>query len=67
MKSRLEACAHAIGEDASLSPEQLFGALNAFLTQLIDGGERHRRRDEEERRTRHEQEVRAQLKDNRTK
>ncbi|XP_021184368.3 disheveled-associated activator of morphogenesis 1 isoform X4 [Helicoverpa armigera] len=61
MKSRLEACAHAFGEEASASPEQLFGALDAFLTQLGDARAEcdaaRRRRDDEERRTRHEQEL----------
>lgn len=61
MKSRLEACAHAFGEEASASPEQLFGALDVFLTQLGDAradcDAARRRRDDEERRTRHEQEV----------
>ncbi|KAJ8719462.1 hypothetical protein PYW08_011637 [Mythimna loreyi] len=61
MKSRLEACAHAFGEEASASPEQLFGALDSFLTQLGDARAEcdaaRRRRDDEERRTRHEQEL----------
>lgn len=61
MKSRLEACAHAFGEEASASPEQLFGALDAFLAQLNDAradcDAARRRRDDEERRTRHEQEL----------
>ncbi|KAF9420174.1 hypothetical protein HW555_003587 [Spodoptera exigua] len=61
MKSRLEACAHAFGEEASASPEQLFGALDVFLTQLGDAradcDAARRRRDDEERRTRHEQEL----------
>ncbi|KAL0878676.1 hypothetical protein ABMA27_003733 [Loxostege sticticalis] len=61
MKSRLEACAHAFGEEASASPEQLFGAMDAFLTQLAEARAEcdaaRRRRDEEERRTRHEQEL----------
>ncbi|CAB3227807.1 unnamed protein product [Arctia plantaginis] len=61
MKSRLEACAHAFGEEASASPEQLFGALDAFLAQLHDAradcDAARRRRDDEERRTRHEQEL----------
>ncbi|KAJ8720073.1 hypothetical protein PYW07_012116 [Mythimna separata] len=61
MKSRLEACAHAFGEEPSASPEQLFGALDAFLTQLGDARAEcdaaRRRRDDEERRTRHEQEL----------
>lgn len=62
MKTRLEACAHAFGEEASASPEQLFGALDAFLAQLAEARAEcdaaRRRRDGEERRTRHEQEVR---------
>ncbi|XP_063385445.1 disheveled-associated activator of morphogenesis 1 [Cydia fagiglandana] len=61
MKSRLEACAHAFGEETSASPEQLFGALDQFLTQLVEAraecDAQRRRRDEEERRTRHEQEL----------
>lgn len=61
MKSRLEACAAAFGEEASTSPEQLFGAMDSFLTQLAEARAEcdatRRRRDEEERRTRHEQEV----------
>lgn len=61
MKSRLEACAAAFGEEASASPEQLFGAMDSFLTQLAEARAEcdatRRRRDEEERRTRHEQEV----------
>lgn len=61
MKSRLEACAHAFGEEPSASPELLFGALDSFLTQLVEARAEcdaaRRRRDEEERRTRHEQEV----------
>ncbi|CAG5043697.1 unnamed protein product [Parnassius apollo] len=61
MKSRLEACAHAFGEEPSTSPEQLFGAMDAFLTQLAEARAEcdaaRRRRDEEERRTRHEQEL----------
>ncbi|XP_028176678.1 disheveled-associated activator of morphogenesis 1 isoform X2 [Ostrinia furnacalis] len=61
MKSRLEACAHAFGEEPSSSPSQLFGALDAFLTQLGEARAEcdaaRRRRDEEERRTRHEQEL----------
>ncbi|XP_049874997.1 disheveled-associated activator of morphogenesis 1 isoform X2 [Pectinophora gossypiella] len=61
MKSRLEACAHAFGEEASSSPEQLFGALAAFLAQLADAradcAAARRRRDDDERRTRHEQEL----------
>ncbi|XP_052742171.1 disheveled-associated activator of morphogenesis 1-A isoform X3 [Bicyclus anynana] len=61
MKSRLEACAHAFGEEPSASPEQLFGALDSFLTQLAEARAEcdaaRRRRDEEERRTRHEQEL----------
>ncbi|XP_022826433.1 disheveled-associated activator of morphogenesis 1 isoform X3 [Spodoptera litura] len=61
MKSRLEACAHAFGEEPSASPEQLFGALDVFLTQLNDAradcDAARRRRDDEERRTRHEQEL----------
>nr|XP_032518459.1 disheveled-associated activator of morphogenesis 1 [Danaus plexippus plexippus] len=61
MKSRLEACAHAFGEEPSTSPEQLFGALDSFLTQLAEARAEcdaaRRRRDEEERRTRHEQEL----------
>ncbi|XP_013161888.1 PREDICTED: formin-like protein 3 [Papilio xuthus] len=61
MKSRLEACAHAFGEEASASPEQLFGALDAFLAQLAEARAEcdaaRRRRDDEERRTRHEQEL----------
>lgn len=62
MKSRLESCAHAFGEEPSASPEQLFGALDAFLGQLSEARAEcdaaRRRRGEEERRTRHEQEVR---------
>ncbi|XP_045532895.1 disheveled-associated activator of morphogenesis 1 isoform X2 [Pieris brassicae] len=61
MKSRLEACAHAFGEEPSASPELLFGALDSFLTQLVEARAEcdatRRRRDEEERRTRHEQEL----------
>lgn len=61
MKSRLEACAHAFGEEASTSPELLFGAMDSFLTQLAEARAEcdaaRRRRDEEERRTRHEQEL----------
>ncbi|XP_061717684.1 disheveled-associated activator of morphogenesis 1 [Cydia pomonella] len=61
MKSRLEACAHAFGEEPSASPEQLFGALDLFLTQLLEAraecDAQRRRRDDEERRTRHEQEL----------
>ncbi|XP_039757203.1 disheveled-associated activator of morphogenesis 1 isoform X3 [Pararge aegeria] len=61
MKSRLEACAHAFGEEPSASPEQLFGALDSFLAQLTEARAEcdaaRRRRDEEERRTRHEQEL----------
>lgn len=61
MKSRLESCAHMFGEEASASPEQLFGAVDAFLSQLGDARAEcdaaRRRRDEEERRTKHEQEV----------
>lgn len=61
MKSRLETCAHAFGEEPSASPEQLFGALDAFLTQLAEARAEvdamRRRRDDEERRSRHEQEV----------
>ncbi|KAJ2951435.1 hypothetical protein O0L34_g13588 [Tuta absoluta] len=61
MKSRLEACAHAFGEEPSASPEQLFGAMDVFLTQLGEARAEYqaarRRRDEEERRTRHEQEL----------
>ncbi|XP_047998182.1 disheveled-associated activator of morphogenesis 1-like [Leguminivora glycinivorella] len=53
MKSRLEACAHAFGEETSASPEQLFGALDQFLTQLVEAraecDAQRRRRDEEER------------------
>ncbi|XP_050677669.1 disheveled-associated activator of morphogenesis 1 isoform X2 [Leptidea sinapis] len=61
MKSRLEACAHAFGEEANASPELLFGALDSFLAQLAEARAEcdaaRRRRDEEERRTRHEQEL----------
>ncbi|KAJ0176247.1 hypothetical protein K1T71_008421 [Dendrolimus kikuchii] len=61
MKSRLEACAHAFGEEASTSPELLFGAVDAFLAQLAEARAEcdaaRRRRDEEERRTKHEQEL----------
>lgn len=61
MKSRLEACAHAFGEETSASPEQLFGAMDAFLTQLAEARAEcdaiRRRRDDEQRRTRHEQEL----------
>ncbi|XP_037293291.1 disheveled-associated activator of morphogenesis 1 isoform X2 [Manduca sexta] len=61
MKSRLEACAHAFGEEPSTSPEQLFGAMDAFLAQLAEARAEcdaaRRRRDDEERRTRHEQEL----------
>ncbi|GBP65288.1 Disheveled-associated activator of morphogenesis 2 [Eumeta japonica] len=61
MKRRLEACAQAFGEEAGASPEQLFGALDAFLAQLAEARAEcdaaRRRRDDEERRTKHEQEV----------
>ncbi|XP_060804115.1 disheveled-associated activator of morphogenesis 1 [Amyelois transitella] len=61
MKSRLEACAQAFGEEPNASPELLFGAMDAFLGQLADARAdclaARRRRDEEERRTRHEQEL----------
>ncbi|XP_068627776.1 disheveled-associated activator of morphogenesis 1 [Battus philenor] len=61
MKNRLEACAHAFGEEPSASPEQLFGAMDAFLGQLAEARAEcdaaRRRRDDEERRTRHEQEL----------
>jgi hypothetical protein len=63
MKSRLEACASAFGEETSASPSQVFGAMDSFLTQLAEARAEcdaaRRRRDEEERRTRHEQEVQA--------
>ncbi|XP_053608443.1 disheveled-associated activator of morphogenesis 1 isoform X2 [Plodia interpunctella] len=61
MKSRLEACAHAFAEEAHASPEQLFGAVDVFLAQLAearaDCDAARRRRGEEERRTRHELEL----------
>lgn len=61
MKSRLETCAHTFGEEASASPEQLFGVLDVFLQQLADAradcDAARRRRDDEQRRTRHEQEL----------
>ncbi|CAH0625308.1 unnamed protein product [Chrysodeixis includens] len=61
MKSRLEACAQAFGEESPASPPQLFGALDAFLTQLGDARAdclaARRRRHDEERRTKHEQEL----------
>lgn len=61
MKSRLESCAHSFGEEASASPEQLFGALDTFLTQLAEVRAEcdaiRRRRDEEDRRAKHEQEL----------
>ncbi|XP_045499988.1 disheveled-associated activator of morphogenesis 1 isoform X1 [Colias croceus] len=61
MKSRLEACAHAFGEEPSASPEQLFGALDSFLVQLAEARAEcdaaRRRREEDERRSRHEQEL----------
>lgn len=65
MKSRLETCAHAFGEEASTSPELLFGALDTFLTQLVEARTEYdaarRRRDEEDRRAKHEQEVCSDL------
>lgn len=63
MKSRLETCAHAFGEEANASPEVLFGALDTFLTQLAEVRAEcdaaRRRRDEEDRRAKHDQEVRC--------
>ncbi|KAL4713309.1 hypothetical protein ACJJTC_015296 [Scirpophaga incertulas] len=63
MKSRLEACAQAFGEEPTATPEQLFGALDTFLAQLGDVRAEcdaaRRRRHDELRRTRHEQEVRT--------